>query len=91
MRGRRRDALTGWLLHDLPGRFEQRILPVDEPVALAWGDLMGLAKRRGRGLSAMDGLIAATALAKGLVLVTRNVSDFESLGIELLNPWSRDE
>jgi len=89
--GRRRDALTGWLLHDLPRRFEQRILPVDEPVALAWGDLMGLAKRRGRGLSAMDGLIAATALAKGLVLVTRNVSDFESLGIELLNPWSRDE
>lgn len=89
--GRRRDALTGWLLNDLPRRFEQRILPVDQPVALAWGDLMGLAKRRGRGLSAMDGLIAATALAKGLVLVTRNVSDFESLGIELLNPWSRDE
>ncbi|MFG1404211.1 type II toxin-antitoxin system VapC family toxin [Xanthobacter sediminis] len=86
--GRRRDALTEWLLHDLPGRFGQRSLPVDEPVALAWGDLMGLAKRQGRGLSAMDGLIAATALAKGLVLATRNMRDFESLGVELLDPWS---
>jgi len=87
--GRRRDALTEWLLQALPQRFEQRILPVDEPIALAWGDLMSSAKRQGRGLSAMDGLIAATASAKGLVLATRNVKDFESLGLDLINPWSR--
>lgn len=86
--GRRRETLNGWLLHDLPERFEQRILPVDEPVAMAWGDLMGLARRQGRGLSAMDGLIAATALANDLVLATRNMGDFESLGVQLLDPWS---
>lgn len=86
--GRQRDTLNGWLLHDLPERFGQRILPVDEPVALTWGDLMGLARRQGCGLSAMDGLIAATALANDLVLATRNLRNFESLGIELLDPWS---
>ena len=41
--GRKRDALAEWLARDLPQRFERRVIPVDEPVALAWGDLMGLA------------------------------------------------
>jgi predicted nucleic acid-binding protein len=34
-----------------------------------------------------DVLIAATALTLNLVVVTRNVSDFEPLGVEVLNPW----
>ncbi|SFU22412.1 type II toxin-antitoxin system VapC family toxin [Mesorhizobium sp. YR577] len=87
--GRKRDSLAEWLAEDLPQRFEHRVLAVDEPVALAWGDLMGLAKRRGRGLSSMDGLIAATAIAQKLVLATRNIKDFEGFGIELFNPWDR--
>ena len=58
--GRRRDALTEWLAQELPQRFELRVLPVDEVVALAWGDLMAVEKRRGRDLSSMDGLIGAT-------------------------------
>ena len=86
--GRKREALAEWLARDLPQRFEQRVLPVDEPVALAWGDLMGLAKRRGRGLSSMDGLIAATAIARQLTLATRNTRDFEGFGIELFDPWT---
>jgi len=85
--GRKRDALAEWLARDLPQRFEERVVHVDEPIALTWGDLMGLAKRRGRGLSSMDGLIAATAAAKNLTLATRNTKDFEGFGIELLNPW----
>ncbi|MER8485032.1 type II toxin-antitoxin system VapC family toxin [Mesorhizobium sp. M1322] len=86
--GRKREALAEWLARDLPQRFEQRVLPVDEPVGLAWGDLMGLAKRRGRGLSSMDGLIAATAIARQLTLATRNTNDFEGFGIELFDPWT---
>ncbi|MBB4480580.1 type II toxin-antitoxin system VapC family toxin [Rhizobium etli] len=85
--GRKRDALAEWLARDLPQRFERRIIPVDEPVALAWGDLMGRAKRSGRGLSSMDGLIAATAVAHDLTLATRNTRDFEGFGIELIDPW----
>ena len=86
--GRKREALAEWLAQDLPRRFEQRVLPVDEPVALAWGDLMGLAKRRGRGLSSMDGLIAATAISRELTLATRNTKDFEGFGLELFDPWT---
>ncbi len=86
--GRKREALAEWLTRDLPQRFEQRVLPVVEPVALAWGDLMGLAKRRGRGLSSMDGLIAATAIARRLTLATRNTKDFEGFGVELFDPWT---
>lgn len=86
--GRKREALAAWLMRDLPQRFEHRILAVDEAIAHAWGDLMGLAKRRGRGLSSMDGLIAATALAKGLVLATRNTKDFEGFGVEFVDPWA---
>ncbi|PDT10334.1 type II toxin-antitoxin system VapC family toxin [Rhizobium sp. M1] len=85
--GRKRDALAEWLARDLPQRFERRIIPVDEPVALSWGDLMGRAKRSGRGLLSMDGLIAATAIAHDLILATRNTRDFEGFGIELIDPW----
>nr|WP_210282769.1 type II toxin-antitoxin system VapC family toxin [Rhizobium sp. BK049] len=86
-KGRKRDVLADWLARDLPQRFERRIIPVDEAVALAWGDLMGHAKRSGRGLSSMDGLIAATAVAHDLTLATRNTRDFQGLGIELVDPW----
>ncbi|MGO4568466.1 type II toxin-antitoxin system VapC family toxin [Rhizobium sp. 2YAF20] len=85
--GRKREALAAWLADDLPLRFEHRVLLVDAPIALAWGDLMGHAKRRGRGLSSMDGLIAATAIAYQLTLATRNIKDFEDFGIELVDPW----
>lgn len=34
-----------------------------------------------------DALIAATALTHGLTVVTRNVADFGSVGVALLNPW----
>jgi predicted nucleic acid-binding protein len=86
--GRKRDALAEWLARDLPQRFEHRVIPVEEPVALAWGDLMGLAKRSGRGLASMDGLIAATAIAHDLTLATRNTKDFEGFGIDIIDPWT---
>jgi predicted nucleic acid-binding protein len=85
--GRRRNALAAWLANDLPTRFADRILPIDHAVAERWGDLMALSRRSGVTLSVMDGFFAATALANDLVLVTRNVRDFEAFGVRLLNPW----
>ncbi len=86
--GRKRDALAEWLARDLPQRFERRVIPIEESVAVAWGDLMGLAKRSGLGLASMDGLIAATAIAHDLTLATRNTKDFEGFGLEILDPWT---
>jgi len=86
--GRKRDALDEWLTHDLPQRFENRIVPVEGAVALAWGDLMALAKRSGRGLASMDGLIAATSIAHDLTLATRNIKDFDGFGIDIIDPWA---
>lgn len=85
--GRRREALSDWLANDLPQRFERRVLPVDETVALAWGDLLARAQRAGRILPVMDGFLAATAVARDLALATRNTKDFIGLDVRLVNPW----
>lgn len=85
--GRRRTALAAWLAHDLPERFAERILPIDQAIAERWGDLMAQSRKSGVALSVTDGFFAATALANNLTLVTRNVRDFATFGVPLLNPW----
>jgi hypothetical protein len=84
--GRRRDRLDRWLREELPERFEGRIVPVDVRVADACGRLLARARQVGRGLGAMDALIAATCLACDLMLATRNLGDFDGLGVELFAP-----
>jgi len=64
------------------------ILEVTRPAFERWGSLRAARQRAGASLSIADGLIAATATVNGMTLVTRNTSDFENLGIDLLNPWS---
>lgn len=85
--GKRRDRLETWLGIDLPRRFEGRIVEVAHDIALAWGDLMAWSRRNGANLEPMDGLIAATSQARDLTLVTRNIRDFDRLGLRLLDPW----
>ena len=84
---RRRNELQLWLDESLHPWFAGRILAVDEKVAERWGALAALVPSQGRHLSVTDGLIAATALEHDLTLVTRNVKDFASLGLSVLNPW----
>jgi hypothetical protein len=85
--GRRRERLTRWLAEDLPGQFTGRVLPLDQAVAVRWGEMMAEAERRGRPRPAVDLQIGATAACLGLAIATRNVSDFEDLGLEIVNPW----
>ena len=85
--GARRLRLATWLRDDLPARFEGRLLAVDQRVAQTWGTLMAQSQRSGMTLGAMDAFLAATASVHGLILVTRNVRDFASAGISVLNPW----
>ena len=84
----RRDATQGAMLrtwldnHVLPA-FSGRILAVDTAVALRCAKLHVPNPRAYR-----DTLIAATALVHGMTVATRNVVDFENIGIAILNPWN---
>jgi predicted nucleic acid-binding protein len=86
--GRRKSALDQWLSHELPTRFEDRLLALDAVTADHWGRQVSRAQAAGRPIGAMDAFLAATAEQHQLTLVTRNVSDFEKTGIRLFNPWN---
>lgn len=85
--GRRRTDLERWVNEGLPEWFESNLLSVTKPIADRWAQITVQAKTRGSALATTDGLIAATALERGLTLVTRNVKDFEGLGNSIFNPW----
>ena len=85
---RKKTELLLWLTQKLPERFDRRIIPLDVDVMAEWGRLQARTKRT---LPPFDSLIAASALARRMVVVTRNIKDFEGIeGIELLNPWENE-
>ena len=84
---KRRTYLESWLELDLQVRFSGRILDIDKAVSDRWGWLSAEAQRQGRPLSAIDGLLAATAIHHNLTIVSRNVSDFTHTHALVLNPW----
>jgi len=84
---KRQTRLEMWLEVDLQARFSGRILSVDAPIADRWGLMAAEAKRKGRALSAIGGLLASTALHHNLTIVSRNISDFANTQIPTLNPW----
>ena len=72
---------------ELRARFFGRILPVDIAVADRWGLLAAQTKAKGKPLSIIDGLLAATSLHYNLTLVTRNTKDVIATGVATLDPW----
>ncbi|MEM9395779.1 MAG: type II toxin-antitoxin system VapC family toxin [Pseudomonadota bacterium] len=83
----RREKLAKWIEEDLSQQFEGRLLPFNDASGKIWGQLMGDGDRAGKTPAAFDAQIAAIAIDRGLVLVTRNVSDFDRFELEILNPW----
>jgi len=86
--GAKKEELQAWVALDLVERFTGRILELDLETALCWGRIQGEAEQAGEKLPVMDSLIAATAKAHGLVVVTRNVRDIERCGVKVCNPWA---
>ena len=70
--GKRRTHLETWLEVDLQARFAGRIVSIDAAIADRWGLITAEAKRKGRALSIIDGLLAATALHRNLTRHSRN-------------------
>ena len=85
--GKRRVQLEQWLRQDLEAWFSGRVIGVDRLVADRWASLVAQGARAGRPLPTVDSLVAATALAYDLTIVTRNTRDFEGIGLTLVNPW----
>ena len=83
----RRDPPQGarmrkWFEDDVLSAFASRILPIDRAIASRCAALHVPEPR-----PASDSLIAATALVRGLTVVTRNIADFAPMGVKCLNPW----
>ena len=83
-RGRRRAKLERWFdegvrcLHCLPWEAE---------TGLRWAELLARLRTTGRAMPIKNSLVAATALVHGLAVVTRNASDFEKAGLDVVNPF----
>ena len=91
LRIERRDPAQGarlraWMDQRILPEFADRTLPVDTAVALRCAPLHVPDPRPER-----DAFIAATALAHGMTVVTRNIADFAPTGVPLLNPWDASQ
>jgi predicted nucleic acid-binding protein len=75
-------ALDRWFAQ-MRKQLGDRVLPVDEPIMMAWA-MLSLSI----SLPLIDGLLAATAKVRGLMLVTRNIEDIAESGVAVFDPFS---
>ena len=77
--------ITDWRIH-----FASRSHAFTMTTALVYGDIIARARRNGRPMSVPDAQIAAIAVEQGFALATRNIADFATTELKLINPWSVD-
>lgn len=86
--GRRRRDLEAAILPIFSEDLAGRVLPFDREAADVYGAIATDRRKIGRPISQFDAQIAAITLSRGAALATRNVYDFESLGLSIINPWT---
>lgn len=86
-RGRRRDRLST-AAAEVFGSFTDKVLPFDQAAAEHYGDIVATRERAGRPINALDAQIAAICRAHSAPIATRNRTDFEGTGVELIDPWA---
>ncbi len=85
--GRRRSMLEEWLSGLLAVSFVGRVLDFDVDAAIAFGRIFAQARRTGRPAHIADAQIAAVAIVHDLTVATRDLADFASFGVALVNPF----
>ncbi|MBT9501522.1 MAG: type II toxin-antitoxin system VapC family toxin [Burkholderiaceae bacterium] len=85
--GKRRTQLQQALDGLFGEDFAERLLPFDGAAAVIYAEVVEARRSTGRPISQFDAQIAAIALSHRATLATRNVSDFEGVGLSLSNPW----
>ena len=83
--GKRRRSLERWFNS---GVVNIHCLPWDTGTGLRWAELLADLRASGRSMPIKDSLIAATALAHGLTVATRNIHDFEKTGVKVVDPFA---
>jgi len=84
---RKRTLLETWLFDDLAPNFHGRILEINRKLITSWAKMIADLKTKGVVRPSFDSLIEATALHHQLILVTRNVKNFQYSQVTILNPW----
>lgn len=84
--GKRRDKAEQ-ILTAIDARSGSRFVDFDSRDAQIYGDLMARLRALGKPIPALDGQIAAQALARGYAVATRNIKDFVNAGMKVVNPW----
>ncbi len=85
--GRRRTGLLAAIEQTLT-TFAEAVLPYDGAAARAYAQMQGARRQVGSPLSVEDGMIAAISSVHDAGLATRNIKDFEDLGLRLVDPWA---
>jgi predicted nucleic acid-binding protein len=85
--GKRRLQIEAWFHDELKPGFQGRVLTIDENLIATWAGMMAEFKPQGVIRPTLDSLIEATALRHNLILVTRNVKNFQHSKAPVLNPW----
>ena len=88
--GGRKTDLQAWVSHELPERFEGRVVGLGLETAMTWGRVQGESEQAGVRLPVMDSLIAATAIANEFTVVTRNVKDLGRCRARVFDPWHEE-
>jgi predicted nucleic acid-binding protein len=83
--GKRRANLERWFA---AGVSQLECLPWDTDAGLRWAELLARLRRSGQAMPIKDSLIAATALVHGLIVATRNTSDFRKAGVKVTDPFA---
>ena len=83
---KRKTHLQEWA-QKLETTYQDRLLSIDLNIANIWGEITAQAQQKGKIIPNADGLLAATAIAHGLHLATRNINDFKSTPVLIINPW----
>ena len=84
---RKKRNLRAWLIR-LRQQFDDRILTVDHETAELWGEIVARAQRAGHMLNVVEGLLAATALCRGLHIMTRATPCFAATGALIVDPYA---
>lgn len=84
--GRRADALRAQI-EAVATLWSDRLLAYDEPASRRYGVIVAARERAGRPIGAADAMIAATALAHGMAVATRDVDGFDGTGVRVVDPW----